>query len=181
LPDIGKRTLATFEIPAEVVAAIAARNNKPDTGITASWTSPEIALQESAGPFMSVLAWDGKAQAAGARGQYTVSWLGIQSQKLKGDSLDHFIAFGHYGEGKDAYPVNVHKAASSQPFRIEQNQKVTVTLLPNEIKGLVPTRMTLEIRSGIGGGRQGWLVLLQWMLPGLVMVFVWWWLFKREH
>jgi hypothetical protein len=189
LPDVGKRTLAKYEIPAETVKAFAARNNKPEVTSTQnqavdmpSWTaSTAVELTESTGPFMAVLVVDGTVEGAGSRARYTISWEGLESAKLNNGTLGHFAAFGHYGESKDKYPLTVHKAIATTPFRVEKNQKVNLSVSSEEIKGIVPTRMTLELRAGIGGGMQNWRVLLQWMLPGLVMVFVWWWLFKRER
>ncbi len=128
---------------------------------------------------MAVLVMDGTVEGPGARARYTIGWEGLESAKLNNGTLGHFAAFGHYGESKDVYPLTVHKAIATAPFRVEKNQKVNLSVSSEEIKGIVPTRMTLEVRSGIGGGMQSWRVLLQWMLPGLVMLFVWWWLFKR--
>lgn len=190
LPETGRNLVARYELPEGEVRSFGTLKGSATTSTGEArtntvrvWAGPKISLDPGGSPYTVVAIMEATVDKPRAAARLSLGWRGIASDKFPNiDELTQFLPFGHYGSSGETYPLKVRKVVASPPLSFTKDQLLTLVLAPEAIDGMQPERITLELRSGVGGtGGLSLFVAFQWLFLGLVMLGLWWWFFKRNR
>lgn len=159
----GQRTLAVFDVPTEDLDKMTVR--KPGYAFTHSWSSEPLSLSVTDNPLVAVVEFQGHTIASGpATNVFQLTW-----EREQDGSPVHMLAFSP--DSNQAGGQLYTRTALTPPFSFKKPETVTIGLHLEKHYGMVPDKVRITIRSGIGGNT--WIETLfsmQALLVGAVML-----------
>jgi hypothetical protein len=188
-PRYGKRLVAEYALPSELVARYAQfKAGRPIPGESAivnalladtlDWVGPDIKLDAGRNPYTIALAVTGHALADGDVGSmWQVGWELRGADGGKAKRLGVLPRIARIG-ARAGEPLTI--SAAGAPVSFKENRDAAVSVGFAYARNLSISGVTVQLWSGVPeAGWREWLFSLQALLVGLVMLALVWWFRRR--
>ncbi len=177
LAACGKRkaqetVIATFEAPAKALARMAEKAAQ-GTAVLSDWSAGPFDVKPEGGAHLVRWTFEGQVTRAGPVEIGVFGQLESENYSGKGPGLVR-CKFGK----PDATPGPVTYTCSSNRFRSEEPKKMHLTPFIEKLGGFTPTRLQIEVMT-VPVETSAWDWFVSMPLLGIVMLFLWWFFFKR--
>lgn len=177
LAACGKRkvqeaVVASFIAPAKDLARMAEKAAQ-GTAVLSDWMAGPFEVKPEGGAHLVRMTFEGQVTRAGPVEIGAFGQLESESNSHKGPGLVRCKV-----EEQDAKPGPATYTCITNRFRTEEPKKMHLAPFLEKLNGFAPTRMQIEVLT-VPVETSVWDWFISMPLLGLVMVFLWWFFFKR--
>jgi len=177
LAACGKRkapeaVIATYEAPAKELgrlAELALKGSAPRS----DWSAGPFAVKPEGGAHLVRWTFDGQVTRAGPVDIGVFGQLESETYGGKGPGLVRCKV-----TKAEATPGPATYSCDSNRFRSEEPKKMHLTPVIEKLNGFIPARMQIEVLT-VPVETSAWDWFISMPLLGIVMLFLWWFFFKR--